>query len=105
MTGKKSLDPATNIALGARELAHYRDGGGVAKVTVRTRGDNGQIVLRQRVRPVPAQKSRLLGPLHHGPLYIDHGPADIPHRIGVLYYALARTMGRRHTEVTTTVSR
>ena len=40
---------------------------------------------------------------NHGPHYIDHGPArHYPHHIGVLYYALARTMGVDTTEVTTT---
>ena len=103
MTWKEVMDPATNIALGARELAHYRDGGGVAKVTVRTRGDNGQIVLRQKFAPCAHKNHAYWAHYNHGPLYIDHGPArHYPHRIGVLYYALARTMGVDTTEVTTT---
>jgi len=103
MTWKEVMDPATNIALGARELAHYRDGGGVAKVTVRTRDDKGQFVVRQKYVACPHKNHAYWAHYNHGPLYIDHGPArHYPHRIGVLYYALARTMGVDTTEVTTT---
>jgi hypothetical protein len=32
------MDPVTNIDLGARELAHWKNGGGITNVTVRSRG-------------------------------------------------------------------
>jgi hypothetical protein len=103
MAWKNVMDPATNIALGARELAHYRDGGGVAKVTMRTRDGQGRLVVRQKLVPCAHKTHAYWAHYNHGPHYIDHGPArHYPHRIGVLYYALARTMGADTTEVTTT---
>ena len=103
MRWKEVMDPATNIALGARELAHYRDGGGVTKVTVRTRDHKGKLVVRQKSVPCAHKTHAYWAHYNHGPRYIDHGPArHYPHRIGVLYYALARTMGVDTTEVTTT---
>jgi hypothetical protein len=103
MTWKEVMRPATNIALGARELAHYRDGGGVTKVKVRTRDRQGRLVVRQKSVPCAHKTHAYWAHYNHGPHYIDHGPArHYPHRIGVLYYALARTMGVDTTEVTTT---
>ena len=103
MAWKNVMDPATNIALGARELAHSRDGAGVTKVTVRTRDDKGRLVVRQKLVPCAHKTHAYWAHYNHGPHYIDHGPArHYPHHIGVLYYALARTMGVDTTEVTTT---
>ena len=103
MAWKEVMDPVTNIALGARELAHYRDGAGVSNVTVRTRDQKGRLVVRQKNIPCPHKTHAYWAHYNHGPHYIDHGPArHYPHRIGVLYYALARTLGVDTTEVTTT---
>ena len=103
MAWKDVMVPTTNIALGTRELAHYRDGGGVAKVTMRTRDGQGRLVVRQKLVPCTHKTHAYWAHYNHGPHYIDHGPArHYPHRIGVLYYALARTMGLDTTEVTTT---
>ena len=103
MAWKEVMVPTTNIALGTRELAHYRDGGGVAKVTMRTRDGQGRLVVRQKLVPCTHKTHAYWAHYNHGPHYIDHGPArHYPHRIGVLYYALARTMGLDTTEVTTT---
>lgn len=103
MAWKEVMRPATNIALGARELAHYRDGGGVTKVKVRTRDDKGRLVVRQKVVACTHKTHAYWAHYNHGPHYIDHGPArHYPHRIAVLYYALARTLGVDTTEVTTT---
>ena len=79
MTWKEVMDPATNIALGARELAHYRDGGGVAKVTVRTRDDKGQLVVRQKYVACP-HKNHASGPTTTTALFtsITGRPGTIP---------------------------
>jgi len=93
MHWKKVMDPVTNIAIGVRELAHYRDGGGITNVTVRTRDSHG--VLRTKVKRIscPHKNHAYWAHYNHGPYYIDHGPArHYPHRIAVLYYALARAM-------------
>jgi hypothetical protein len=93
MHWKQVMDPVTNIDIGARELAHYRDGGGITNVTVRTRDSHG--LLRTKLKHVPCTHKNHAYWAHynHGPYYIDHGPArHYPHRIAVLYYALARAM-------------
>jgi hypothetical protein len=103
MAWKEVMDPATNVALGTRELAHYRDGGGVNRVTVRARNQRGQIVVRKKFVACAHKNHAYWAHYNHGPMYIDHGPArHYPHRIGVLYYALAKTMSVDTTEVTTT---
>jgi hypothetical protein len=103
MSWKTVMNPATNIELGAKELAHYRDGGGVNKVTMRVRDSKGHLVVQQKSIPCTHKNHAYWAHYNHGPHYIDHGPArHYPHRIGVLYYALARTLGVDTTEVTTT---
>jgi hypothetical protein len=87
------MDPITNIDMGARELAHWRTGGGITNVTVRTRDNHG--VLRTKLKHIPCahRTHAYWAHYNHGPRYIDHGPArHYPHRIAVLYYALARSM-------------
>ncbi|HEY5282130.1 MAG TPA: transglycosylase SLT domain-containing protein [Polyangia bacterium] len=93
MAWTQVMDPVTNVDAGARELAHWRDGGGITNVTVRTRDSHG--VLRTVEKHVPcAHKTHAYwAHYNHGPRYIDRGPArHYPHRIAVLYYALARAM-------------
>jgi hypothetical protein len=103
MLWKEVMDPATNIELGARELAHYRDGGGVATVTLRTRNSSGKIEAHQKNVPCAHKTHAYWAHYNHGPRYIDHGSArHYPHRIGVLYYSLARTLNADTTEVTST---
>jgi len=76
---------------------------GVNKVTVRTLDGKGQVVVRQKFVACAHKNHAYWAHYNHGPMYIDHGPArHYPHRIGVLYYALARTLGVDTTEVTTT---
>ncbi len=101
MPWREVMDPVTNIDIAARELAHWRDGGGVTAVTVRTRDSDG--VLRTKIRQVPCTHKTHAYWAHynHGPHYIDRGPArHYPHRIAVLYYALARAMNMDTTALT-----
>jgi hypothetical protein len=87
------MDPVTNIDLGARELAHWRDGGGITNVTVRTRDSDGVLRTKQKNVPCMHKTHAYWAHYNHGPRYIDRGPArHYPHRIAVLYYALARAM-------------
>lgn len=95
------MDPVQNIDIGARQLGHWRHGGGVKDVTVRTRDKQG--VLRTHLRKVPCSHRTHAYWAHynHGPHYIDHGPArHYPHRVAVLYYALARVMNVDTTSLT-----
>ena len=63
MTFKNIMDPVTNIALGARELAYYRNGGGVEKRgdarAWRRWPDGGE----DQERALPPRHPRLLGAL------------------------------------------
>ncbi len=98
---KDVMDPVTNIDLGTRELAHWRDGGGVTRVTVRTRDRHGVLHTRQKNVPCLHKTHAYWAHYNHGPRYIDHGPArHYPHRIAVLYYALARAMNLDTSELT-----
>jgi hypothetical protein len=97
----KVMDPATNIEIGVRELAHWRDGGGITTVTVRTRDDHGFLRTRLKYVPCTHKTHAYWAHYNHGPRYIDHGPArHYPHRIAVLYYALARAMNMDTTALT-----
>jgi hypothetical protein len=90
MRWSEVLKPETNIALGARALAYWRDAGGVVERNTRARGGGG---VRKSYRRCPHQDHAWWAHYNHGERYISRGPArHYPHRIGVLYYALARTM-------------
>ena len=70
---KDLMDPVTNIELGARELAHWRDGGGVMTKTIVKLDASGH---RQRVtKDVPCDHKTHGWWAHynHGPRYIDKG--------------------------------
>jgi hypothetical protein len=90
---KDLMTPTTNIELGARELAHWRDGGGVARTTIVKLDDEGH---RYKVnKDVPCQHKTHAWWAHynHGPRYIDKGyPRHYPHRIAVLDHAFATVM-------------
>ena len=87
------MDPVKNIDIGARELGHWAHGGGVTNVTVRTRDTDGKLHTKQRQVPCAHRTHAYWAHYNHGPRYIDRGPArHYPHRVAVLYYALARVM-------------
>ncbi len=101
MAWKDLMDPVTNIDAGARELAYWREGGGVARVTVTKR--DGQGHLQKVVKDVPCQHKTHAFWAHynHGPRYIDKGyPRHYPHRIAVLDHALASIMNTPAPELT-----
>ena len=101
MAWKDLMDPVTNIEAGARELAHWRDGGGVTRTTITKRDAQGHL---QRVtKDVPCQHKTHAFWAHynHGPRYIDKGyPRHYPHRIAVLDHALATVMNMPAPELT-----
>ena len=95
------MDPVTNIDIGARELAHWRNGGGITNVTIRSRDSDGVMRTKQKHVPCTHKTHAYWAHYNHGPRYIDRGPArHYPHRIAVLYYALARTMNMDTSELT-----
>ncbi|HEV3031328.1 MAG TPA: transglycosylase SLT domain-containing protein [Polyangia bacterium] len=93
MAWKDLMEPATNIELGARTLAHYRDGGAVMTKTIVKLDENGR---RERVTkevPCTHKNHGFWAHYNHGPHYIDKGYArHYPHRIAVLDHALAQVM-------------
>lgn len=98
---KTVMDPVSNIDIGARELAYWRDGGGVTSVTVRTRDSHGVLRTKQKQIPCAHKTHAYWAHYNHGPRYIDHGsPRHYPHRIAVLYYALSRAMNVDTTALT-----
>lgn len=100
---KSVMDPVTNIELGARQLAHYKNGGGVMAITIRIKDRTGQLRTKQKNVSCTHRNHAYWAHYNHGPRYIDHGPArHYPHRIAVLYYALARAMNADTSEVTET---
>jgi Transglycosylase SLT domain len=87
------MSPATNIALGARELAYWKNGGAVAKTVVNLRDTNGHV--RPVTKTVRCQHKDhgYWAHYNHGPYYIDHGYArHYPHRVAVIDHALATVM-------------
>jgi len=101
MAWTEVMDPVTNIDIGARELAHWRNGGGITNVTIRSRDSDGVIRTKQKHVPCTHKTHAYWAHYNHGPRYIDRGPArHYPHRIAVLYYALARAMNIDTTALT-----
>jgi len=90
---KDLMDPTTNIELGARELAHWRDGGGVAKKTIVKRDAAGHLETITKDVPCEHKTHAYWAHYNHGPRYIDKGyPRHYPHRIAVLDHAFATVM-------------
>ena len=90
---KDLMTPATNIELGARELAHWREGGGVTRTTITKLDASGHRY--QVTKDVPCQHKTHGWWAHynHGPRYIDKGYArHYPHRVAVLDHAFATVM-------------
>jgi hypothetical protein len=93
MRWSEVIRPETNIALGARALAYWRDAGGVIETTSRVRQPSGEVTTRTRYRRCLHKDHAYWAHYNHGERYISRGPArHYPHRVGVLYYALARAM-------------
>jgi hypothetical protein len=93
MAWKDIMDPVTNIEVGARELAYWRDGGGVASRTVNRRDSEGHIQQVTKNGPCHHLTHGWWAHYNHGPRYIEKGyPRHYPHRIAVLDHALATVM-------------
>jgi hypothetical protein len=100
LTFKNIMDPFTNIALGARELAYYAKGGGVEKRVTRERGTDGLLVEKTRNIRCRHATHAYWAHYNHGSRYISQGqPRHYPHRVAVLYYALAKALGLPSTEL------
>lgn len=97
---KQLMDPATNIELGAKTLAHYRDGGAFMTKSV-VKYEHGQRRTVTREVPCDHKNHGFWAHYNHGPRYIDKGYArHYPHRIAVLDHALAQVMNLPAPELT-----
>jgi hypothetical protein len=96
------MDPVKNIELGARELARWRDGGGVTEKTIVKLDAQGH---RQKVTkyvPCKHKTHAYWAHYNHGPRYIDHGyPRHYPHRVAVIDHAFATVMNTPAPELET----
>jgi hypothetical protein len=98
---KELMDPATNIELGARELAHWRDGGGVMTKTITKLDADGHRVRVDKEVPCDHKTHAWWAHYNHGPRYIAKGyPRHYPHRIAVLDHAFATVMNMPAPELT-----
>jgi hypothetical protein len=101
MAWKDLMEPATNIELGARTLAMYRDGGAVMTKTITKLDSSGQRVRVTKEVPCTHKNHGFWAHYNHGPRYIDRGYArHYPHRIAVLDHALAQVMNVSAPELT-----
>jgi hypothetical protein len=93
MPWQEVMSPQNNIALGARELAYWRDVGGVERVSHSWRDRDGTFHSRQKLVRCRHRDHAYWAHYNHGEMYLDHGNArHYPHRVAVLYYALLRAM-------------
>jgi hypothetical protein len=93
MSWKDVMTVTTNIELGARELAYWRDGGGTTSVVVKLRDATGH--LRPVLKRVPCRHKDHAYWAHynHGPQYIAQGyPRHYPHRVAVIDHALGTVL-------------
>ncbi|HEX4403777.1 MAG TPA: transglycosylase SLT domain-containing protein [Polyangia bacterium] len=101
MAWKDLMDPATNIELGAKTLAHYRDGGAVMTSTLTKLDENGHRYRVTKDVPCTHKNHAFWAHYNHGPRYIDKGYArHYPHRIAVIDHALAQVMNVPAPELT-----
>jgi hypothetical protein len=90
---KDLMDPVTNIEVGARELAYWRNGGGVTRTVVSRRDRQGHVERVTKDVPCHHNTHAYWAHYNHGPRYIEKGyPRHYPHRIAVLDHALATVM-------------
>ena len=90
---KDLMNPVTNIELGARELAHWREGGGVVTKTIVKRDSAGHLQRVTKNVPCKHKTHAWWAHYNHGPRYIDKGYArHYPHRVAVLDHAFATVM-------------
>jgi hypothetical protein len=94
LSWRQVMNPLTNIELGARYLAYYRDGAGRSRITVRVRQDDGTVATIHRDVPCRHTDHAYWAHYNHGTRYIAHGQARLyPLHVGALYAALSETLG------------
>jgi hypothetical protein len=94
MAWRQVMDPVTNVELGARYLALYRDGAGRSRITVSVRQDDGTVRLVSKEVPCRHRDHAYWAHYNHGTHFIAHGPASFyPQHVAALDRALGETLG------------
>jgi hypothetical protein len=98
---KDLMNPVNNIELGARELAHWRDGGGVMAKTITKLDASGHRYKVTRSVACDHKTHAWWAHYNHGPRYIAKGyPRHYPQRVAVLDHAFATVMNTPAPELT-----
>jgi hypothetical protein len=98
---REVMAPLTNIELGARYLAHYRDGAGRSRLTVRVRQPDGTVRTSERNVPCRHLDHAYWAHYNHGTRYIARGQARFyPRHVAALYAALGETLGLATPDLT-----
>lgn len=93
MSWAEVVEPTTNIAIAARQLAYWRDFGGVTARKTLVRDGDGVLRARTRLIHCTHEDHAFWAHYNHGVRYIDHGPASsYPRRVGSLYHALSHAL-------------
>lgn len=93
LTWTNVMNPTTNIDLGAKELAYWKNGGAVTRTIVKVRDASGRVRPVYKTVPCRHKDHAYWAHYNHGPRYIDHGFArHYPHRVAVLDHALAAVL-------------
>jgi hypothetical protein len=93
MAWREVMDPLTNVELGARYLAHYRDIGGRQDIKVRSRDAEGRVQTGTRSVRCRHRDHAYWAHYNHGTRYNARGAGVLyPERVAVLYDAFARAL-------------
>jgi hypothetical protein len=99
LTAADTRDVTRNIELGTQILALARKDG-VEKRVTRIRTEDGQLLTTTRLVRCRHANHAFWAHYNHGSFYIARGEArHYPHRVAVLYYALAQSLGLPHDEL------
>jgi hypothetical protein len=94
MTWRQVMDPITNVELGARYLAMYRDGAGRSRVTREVRDADGSVTVTEKSVPCRHRDHAYWAHYNHGTHFISEGSARFyPNHVAVLEQALSETLG------------
>jgi hypothetical protein len=94
MTWRQVMDPITNVELGARYLALYRDGAGRSRISVAVHRPDGSVQVTEKSVPCRHRDHAYWAHYNHGTHFINKGSARFyPNHVAVLEQALSETLG------------
>jgi hypothetical protein len=94
MSWRQVMDPVTNVELGARYLALYRDGAGRSRISVARHQPDGTVQVTDKSVPCRHRDHAYWAHYNHGTHFISTGSARFyPNHVAVLEQALSETLG------------